>query len=92
LESASALSKMRIAEAAGLPIVKSWAAGHYVGFNSILPLIIGAGFALGPPVIGRYIEYAGVRAVWPLMALISGLSALALVLLYFVEEHRKNAI
>lgn len=59
---------------------------HRGRFNSILPIIIGSGFALGPPVMGRYIEAVGIRAVWPLMALISLLGAAALGLLFLLEK------
>lgn len=61
---------------------------HRGRFNSILPLIIGTGYAIGPPVMGLYIDFAGVHAVWPLLAGISLFGAVALVLLYFVEERR----
>ncbi len=63
---------------------------HRGRFNALLPLIIGTGFALGPPLMGVYIEAAGVRAVWPLTALISCISAVALLLLYLSEKKRKK--
>jgi MFS family permease len=61
---------------------------HRGRFNSILPIIIGAGFAVGPPVMGTYIETAGIAAVWPLMGGISLFAAAALSLLYMVETRR----
>jgi MFS family permease len=63
---------------------------HRGRFNSILPIIIGTGFALGPPVMGQYVEAVSVRAVWPLAAGISLFGAAALVLLYMKEkQHRR---
>jgi len=63
---------------------------HRGRFNSILPVIIGAGFALGPPVMGQYIEMMSVRAVWPLMAGISLFGAAALVIVYLREKQSKQ--
>lgn len=63
---------------------------HRGRFNSILPIIIGTGFALGPPVMGQYVEAVSVRAVWPLMAGISLFGAAALVLLYVKETQRRR--
>ena len=68
---------------------------HRGRFNSIVPIIIGTGYAIGPPVMGQYIEILGVRAVWPLMAVVSFLGAFGLVCLYLKEKHsekRKEAI
>ncbi len=60
---------------------------HRGRFNSLLPLLTGAGFALGPPIMGRYIDLAGtVRAVWPLTGLLALLCAAALVLLGLLED------
>lgn len=63
---------------------------HRGRFNSILPIIIGTGFALGPPVMGQYVEAVSVRAVWPLAAGISLFGAAALVLLYIKEKQRRR--
>ncbi|MDY7028907.1 MAG: MFS transporter [Spirochaetota bacterium] len=63
---------------------------HHGRFNSILPIIIGTGFALGPPVMGQYVEAVSVRAVWPLAAGISLFGAAALVLLYMKEKQRRR--
>jgi len=59
---------------------------HRGRFNSILPIIVGSGFAIGPPVMGRYIEIAGVHAIWPLTGLLSLVCAGALGGLYLLEN------
>lgn len=62
---------------------------HRGRFNSLLPIVIGTGFALGPPVMGKFIELYSVELVWPLMALLSLLSAGSLGLLYLIENRNK---
>ena len=62
---------------------------HRGRFNALLPIVIGTGFALGPPVMGKFIELYSVELVWPLMALISLFSAGALTLLYLIENRGK---
>jgi MFS family permease len=59
---------------------------HRGRFNSVLPIIIGTGFALGPPVMGQYIESYGVTAVWALTFYISLAGSAGLFLLYFLER------
>ena len=62
---------------------------HRGRFNSVLPIIIGTGFALGPPVMGQYIETYGVTAVWVLTFYISLAGAAGLFILYFLERRSK---
>jgi MFS family permease len=64
---------------------------HRGRFNAILPIIMGAGFALGPMVMGWFIEENGVTAVWPLMFLLSLIAGTALLILYLVEKRRTAA-
>jgi MFS family permease len=61
---------------------------HRGRFNSVLPIIIGTGFALGPPMMGTFIERVGMRQVWLVAAVLSLVSAAALVLLYLLENRR----
>lgn len=63
---------------------------HRGRFNSILPIIIGTGFAIGPPLMGQYIEMTAIRAVWPLTAGISLFGAMALVFLYLIERRYRR--
>ncbi len=63
---------------------------HRGRFNSILPIISGTGFALGPPVMGKFIELFEVALVWPLMAGLSLFSGAALGGLFFIESRREN--
>ena len=64
---------------------------HRGRFNSILPIIIGAGYALGPPVMGQYIEATSIRAVWPLVSGIALFGSAVLVVLYLLENNHKKA-
>jgi MFS family permease len=61
---------------------------HRGRFNSILPIIIGTGFAIGPPVMGKFIELYSVVWVWPLMAGLSLFSCAALGGLFLIESRR----
>lgn len=54
---------------------------HRGRFNSVLPIIMGAGFALGPVVMGGFIEAVNLTAVWFVAAGLSLISAGSLVLL-----------
>ncbi|MCL4517382.1 MAG: MFS transporter [Firmicutes bacterium] len=39
---------------------------HRGRFNAVLPVISGAGFAIGPWIMGRLVDQWGVRIIWPL--------------------------
>lgn len=62
---------------------------HRGRFNSLLPIVIGTGFAFGPPVMGKFIEIYSVEQVWPLIALVSLFSTGSLGLLYLIENRAK---
>lgn len=63
---------------------------HRGRFNSVLPIIIGTGFAMGPPIMGQYIEVFGVTAVWVLTFFISLFGAAALLFLYWFERRSER--
>jgi MFS family permease len=63
---------------------------HRGRFNSVLPIIMGTGFAMGPPVMGQYIETFGVTAVWSLVFFISLFGAVALLFLYRLERRSEK--
>lgn len=62
---------------------------HRGRFNSILTIITGAGSAIGPFVMGKYIKLHGVRMVWPLVFVLTMASATLMFMLYFKEKNRK---
>ncbi|MCY6371610.1 MDR family MFS transporter [Clostridium ganghwense] len=59
---------------------------HRGRVNSILPIISGAGFAIGPKVMGTYIKYRGVRSAWPLMAVLALGASILMYVLYLQEK------
>lgn len=61
---------------------------HRGRINSIVPVIMGAGHAVSPYLMGKFIESSSVRMVWPLCALIGGTAAAGLFIMFLRE--RKN--
>jgi MFS family permease len=59
---------------------------HRGRFNSILTIITGAGAAIGPLIMGRYIKAYGVRMVWPLVFVLTMCSASLMFMLYRKER------
>lgn len=68
---------------------------HRGRFNSILSMITGAGSAIGPYVMGGYIQNYGVRMVWPFVFIITMAAAVLLYVLYIYEiktdRHKREA-
>ncbi|MDC7225435.1 MAG: MFS transporter [Spirochaetales bacterium] len=62
---------------------------HRGRVNSIVPIIIGAGHAISPFLMGKFIENNSLRLVWPLCALFALAASGGLAVLYTVEK-RKN--
>ncbi|HUX13028.1 MAG TPA: MFS transporter [Spirochaetia bacterium] len=54
---------------------------HRGRFNALFPLITGGGRALSPPVIGRFILWFGLSAVWPVLAALAALAGIGLLVL-----------
>jgi MFS family permease len=65
---------------------------HRGRFNSILTIITGAGSAIGPLIMGRYIKVHGVRMVWPLVFTLTMVSAALMFILNVRERNRKNRV
>ena len=63
---------------------------HRGRFNAVIPVIMGAGFALGPLIAGEYIKKYGVTNIWPTIFFISMTAAALMYLLYFSEKKRKQ--
>lgn len=63
---------------------------HRGRFNSILTIITGAGSAIGPLIMGRYIKSYGVRMVWPLVFVLTMCSASLMFMLYRKERNKKR--
>lgn len=64
--------------------------GHRGRMSAIVPIVTGAGFALGPIAVGAFIERFSVRQVWPLTALLSAAAAAIFVLLATIDRARNQ--
>jgi len=73
---------------AGVYIANHTPMSHRGRFNSILPIIMGSGFAVGPYLTGGYIERFGVKMVWPATFIIAILASLGMYGLYLGEKKK----
>lgn len=64
---------------------------HRGRVNSIVPIIIGAGHALSPFLMGRFIERYSIRMVWPLCGIFAAGAAAGLLVLYIKEKVRDGS-
>ncbi|MTI68910.1 MAG: MFS transporter [Firmicutes bacterium] len=76
----------------GVYIANHTPISHRGRFNSIFPIITGAGFALSPRIMGSFINLNGIRAVWPLIFCLSMIGALLMFLLYVWEKTKKQKV
>jgi len=74
----------------GVYIANHTPMSHRGRFNSILPLISGAGWALAPYIMGGFIEKNGVRMVWPVTFILAIGSGLLMFVLYIFEKRKNN--
>ena len=63
---------------------------HRARINSILPLIYGTGYGIAPMVMGQFIGWQSVRAVWLLVLLLAVVGTLCMVLLG-IRDIRRTA-
>jgi MFS family permease len=61
---------------------------HRGRFNSIFPIIRKIGFALGPFLTGIYIKCFSVKAVWPVIFVLSLLAAVFIYMLYMSDNKK----
>ena len=61
---------------------------HRGRINSIVPVIMGAGHAISPFLMGQFIERNSIRMVWPFASIFAVLSAAGLAVLYLVEKRK----
>lgn len=64
---------------------------HRGRFNSIMSMITGAGFAIGPMIMGGYAQNYGVRMVWPLVFTVTMIAAVLMYVLYLVGDKNKKS-
>lgn len=65
---------------------------HRGRINSFLPLVMQAGFALNPPLVGAYLSNHGTPSVWPLMFVVGGGAAVMFLLMGLSEKRRGTLI
>ena len=75
----------------GVYIANHTPMSHRGRFNAVIPLIMGAGFAIGPAIMGRYIKDGSVIDVWPIMFALSIIAAILFYILYIVENKKKKS-
>jgi MFS family permease len=75
----------------GVYIADHAPSSHRGRFNSVLNIITGAGSAIGPLIMGGYIENLGVKFVWPLVFSVTMISALMIYLLH-LRENRQHKV
>ncbi|WP_425447694.1 MDR family MFS transporter [Dethiothermospora halolimnae] len=73
----------------GVYIANHTPMSHRGRFNSILPIITGAGYAVGPLIMGGYIEKFSIRMVWPITFTLAIGAATLMYGLYMIEKKRK---
>ena len=76
----------------GVYIADHAPSSHRGRFNSILTIITGAGSAVGPYIMGGYIQRFGVRLVWPLVFAITIFSAILMYTLNLNEVKKQKLI
>jgi predicted MFS family arabinose efflux permease len=75
---------------ANVYIVNHTPSSHRGRFNSIIPLIMGTGFAVSPALVGMYIEAVSLRSVWVLAFAVAMFGALVLLVLGEAERRRRS--
>lgn len=63
---------------------------HRGRFNALFPLMTGGGRALSPPVMGRVIQWLGLSAAWPILALIAATAGTGLFALASRDRRRSG--
>jgi MFS family permease len=77
---------------AGVYIANNTPSSHRGRFNAIIPLITGSGFALGPLIMGIYINGRDVRTAWPLVFIIEMGASVMIFILYIIDKRVESKI
>lgn len=64
---------------------------HRGRFNSVIPLIVGAGFAIGPAIMGLYVDKYTIKSAWLLLAVLASISSSLMFTLYLNDKKNKAA-
>lgn len=63
---------------------------HRGRFNAVLNLITGAGYALGPAVMGRFLNEKSARMAWPLAFIFASSATFMMYVLYLIEKRNEK--
>lgn len=74
----------------GVYIANHTPMSHRGRVNSIIPLISGAGYAVGPKVMGYYIKNKTISSAWLLIGILAMISATMMYILYRFESGSKS--
>lgn len=75
----------------GVYIANNTPSSHRGRFNAAMQIITGSGFALGPILMGHYINGREVREAWPLAFTIASIAAFAVFILYLIDMKKEKA-
>ena len=62
---------------------------HRARFNSVIPILSSAGYALAPIIMGWYLKYNTIKAAWALVFFISLIASVLMYVLHIVENRTK---
>ena len=65
---------------------------HRGRFNAVIPVIMGAGFALGPLISGNYIRKYGINNIWLAICFLSIVAAVFMYFLYLSEKKGETVL
>ncbi|KEH97071.1 MFS transporter [Clostridium botulinum C/D str. BKT12695] len=74
----------------GVYIANHTPMSHRGRVNSIIPLISGAGYAIGPKIMGVYVKNRTLNSAWFVIGVCSIVSAIMMYALYKFEVHNKK--
>jgi MFS family permease len=74
----------------GIYIADHTPMSHRGRFNSVIPVITGAGFSIGPGIMGMYIRAANIEAAWILVFVISMIAAFLMLSLNSLERSMRD--
>lgn len=63
---------------------------HRGRFNSVIPMITGSGYAIGPAIMGVYLKNSSAKTAWPLVSLLALIGTLMMIILLYYEK--KNSL
>lgn len=75
----------------GVYIANHTPMSHRGRFNAVIPLITGAGFAIGPALMGLYIKNRRVIDAWPIAFILAITASILFYMLYIIENKKEKS-